>query len=151
MVVRDQSQRNSSVWQNGQKCPEEGEYFKPATAILWLEVTDQLLRVKPHSSVDNVLVLRTGGYWFDPRLSQYSFWGLMTVIATGFIPLSLLSIFMTMSMWESSQWLEEYCAEYWLKELYGYVRWPLWYNWNTIENDVKHHAINHLLRRCICN
>ena len=48
--------------------------------------------------------LRTG-HWFDPWLSQYSFPGLMIVIATGFIPLSTLSVGLTMVMWESSQWL----------------------------------------------
>ena len=42
----------------------------------------------PHSSVGSVADLRTGGRWFDPRVSQYSFRGLMRVIATGFIPLS---------------------------------------------------------------
>ena len=39
------------------------------------------------------------------QLGQYSFPGLMKVIATGFIPLSPLSIVSTMIMWESSQWL----------------------------------------------
>ena len=60
---------------------------------------------KPHSSVSSIADLRTGGRWFDPRLGQYSFRGLMKGIATGFIPLSLLSIDWTMVMWESSQWL----------------------------------------------
>ena len=49
-----------------------------------------------------LLGLRTGGRWFDPRLGQYSFRGLMIVIATGFIPLSPLSVVLTMVMWESS-------------------------------------------------
>ena len=31
---------------------------------------------------------RTGDCWFDPQLGQYSFRGLMIVIATGSIPLS---------------------------------------------------------------
>ena len=48
-----------------------------------------------HSSV-------VGGGWFDPCLCQYSFQGLMIVIATGFIPLSLLFVVLTMVMWESS-------------------------------------------------
>ena len=39
-------------------------------------------------SSGSVADLRTGGRWFDPRLGQYSFRELMTVIATGFIPLS---------------------------------------------------------------
>ena len=60
---------------------------------------------EPHSSVSSVADMRTGGHWFDPRLDQYSFRGLMMVMATGFIPLSLLSVVSTMVMWESSQWL----------------------------------------------
>ena len=60
---------------------------------------------EPHISVGSVADLRTGGRWFDPRLGQYSFQGLMIVIATGFIPLSLLSVVSTMVIWESSQWL----------------------------------------------
>ena len=62
-------------------------------------------QVEPNSSVSSVADLRTGGRWFDPRLGQYSFRRLMIVIATGFIPLSLLSVVSTMIMWESSQWL----------------------------------------------
>ena len=70
----------------------------------------------PISSVGSVADLRTGGPWVDPRLGQYSFPGLMIVIATGFIPLSPLSVVST--MWEGSQWLEkECCAEYWINEL----------------------------------
>ena len=48
--------------------------------------------IEPHSSVGTVVDFRTGGCWFDPRLGQYSFRGLMIVIVTGFIPLSLLSV-----------------------------------------------------------
>ena len=72
---------------------------------------------EPHSSVGSSADLRTGR-WFDPRLGQYSFRALMTVIATGFISLSSLPVVSTMVRWESSQWfLKKYCAEYWLKEL----------------------------------
>ena len=60
---------------------------------------------EPHSSVGSVVDLRTEGRWFDPRLGQYSFRGLMIVIATGFIPLSPLSVVSTIVMHESSQWL----------------------------------------------
>ena len=60
---------------------------------------------EPHSSVGSVADLRRGGRWFDPRLGQYSFQGLMIVIATGIIPLSLLHVVSTMVMWENSQWL----------------------------------------------
>ena len=60
---------------------------------------------EPRSSVGSFADLRTGGRRFDPQLCQYSFPGLMIVIATGFIPLSPLSIVLTMVKWESSQWL----------------------------------------------
>ena len=60
---------------------------------------------KPHSSAGSVADLRTGGHWFNTHLGQYSFQGLMMVIATGFIPLSPLSIVSTMVMWERSHWL----------------------------------------------
>ena len=60
---------------------------------------------EPHSSVGSVADLRTRGSWFDPRLDQYSFRGLMKVMATEFIPLSPLYAVSTMVMWESSQWL----------------------------------------------
>ena len=63
-----------------------------------------LTNFEPHSSVDSVVDLRTGGRWFDPRLGQYSFQGLRIVFATGFIPLSPLSVVSTMVLWESSQW-----------------------------------------------
>ena len=72
-----------------------------------------------HISVGSAQDLRTRGRWSDPRLGQYSFRGLMIVIATRFIPLSPLSIVSTMVMWENSRWLvacKEYFAEYWLKE-----------------------------------
>ena len=57
---------------------------------------------EPHSLVAD---FRIEGRWFEPWLCQYSFRGLMVVIATGFIPLSLLSVVSTIVMWESSQWL----------------------------------------------
>ena len=60
-------------------------------------------QAEPHSSVGRVADLTTGGRWFDPRLGQYSFQGLMIVIATGFIPLSPQStISNSMKMAESS-------------------------------------------------
>ena len=59
------------------------------------------------SLVGSVADLRTGCRWFDLRLGQYSFQGLMIVIAAGFIPLSPLSIALEIVMWESSQWLEK--------------------------------------------
>ena len=49
--------------------------------------------------------LRKGGRWFDPQLGQYTFQGLMIVIATGLFPLSLLAMVSTIVTWESSQWL----------------------------------------------
>ena len=59
----------------------------------------------PHGSLVSIADLRTEGRWFDPLLGQYFFQGLMIVIATGFIPLSVLSVVLTMVMWKSSQWL----------------------------------------------
>ena len=68
-----------------------------------------------HQLVSNPLLPSQAG---GCLLGQCSFQGLMIVITTGFIPLSLLSIFSLMVMWESSQWLwEEYYVDYWLKEL----------------------------------
>ena len=61
------------------------------------------LFAKSHSSVCSIADLRTGGRWFDSKLSQYSFRELMIVIAKGFIPLSLLSVVSMMVMWESIQ------------------------------------------------
>ena len=67
-----------------------------------LETNLTYSRTKPPSSVGSVADLIIGGRWFDPRLDQYSVLGLKIVIATGFIPLSVVS---TMIMWKSSQWL----------------------------------------------
>ena len=60
---------------------------------------------KLHSSVGSVADLRTGGRKFDYWFDQYSFRGLMIVVATGSIPLSPLSVVSTMVLWESSQCL----------------------------------------------
>ena len=70
----------------------------------------------PDSSVSSVVDLRTGVHWFNPRLGQYSFRGLMIVIATGFIPLSLLCCFN--NGYEGKQLVawKEYCVEYRQKE-----------------------------------
>ena len=53
---------------------------------------------EPHSSIGSVQDLRTGDIRFDFRLGQYFLQGLMIVIATGLIPLSLLSILSTIVM-----------------------------------------------------
>ena len=73
---------------------------------------DQLLfsGAEPESSVGSVADLKTEGRWCDPRHGQYSFRGLTIVIATGFIPLSPLSIVSTIVLWESSQRLGENIA-----------------------------------------
>ena len=73
-------------------------------------------------SVDSVQDLRTGGYRFDPLLGQYSFQGFMMVIATAFIPLSVLSIVSTMVMWESSQWLGKNIVQSSSLSLYSKIR-----------------------------
>ena len=44
---------------------------------------------EPHSPVGSVAYTRIGDRWFNPRLGQYSFRGLMMVIATGFIQNSI--------------------------------------------------------------
>ena len=49
--------------------------------------------------------LRTVGFWFDPQVGQYSFPGLMILIATGVIPLSPLTITLIIVIKESRQWL----------------------------------------------
>ena len=58
-----------------------------------------------HDPVGSVQDSRRNGRRFDPRLGQYSFRGLLIVIATEFTLLSPLSIFSTVFTWESSQWL----------------------------------------------
>ena len=62
-------------------------------AAMWLI---SVFLAELQSSVGSVADLRTGGRWFYPRLGQYSFQGLMIIIATGFIPLPLLSVVSTM-------------------------------------------------------
>ena len=68
-------------------------WFPECSAILTIflrhgQKPSSLRSAEPHSSVGS---LRTGGCWFNPRLSQYSFRGLMVAIATEFIVVSLLS------------------------------------------------------------
>ena len=82
--------------ENGFEHHSINQSYKTLVFKIWAE---------PHSSVGSIADLTTVGGWFDPLLSQYSFGGLMVVIATGFIPLSPLSIVSTMVMWERSQWL----------------------------------------------
>ena len=71
---------------------------------------------KPHSSVDSVADLRTGGGWLDPRLSQYS------VIDDGHCDrdhssLTAVSRFKNGFVGKQLVAWKEYCAEYWLKAL----------------------------------
>ena len=54
----------------------------------------QLVASKTRGQVDG------SNFW----QGQYSIRGLMTVIKTGFIPLSPLSVVSKIGMWESSQW-----------------------------------------------
>ena len=73
----------------------------------------QIRRAEPQSSVDRAQDSIIGGRWFKPWHGQYSFQGLMTVIATGFIHLSLLSIVSTLVVkWESSQWFVKNITQY---------------------------------------
>ena len=55
-----------------------------------------ILFSEPHSSVGSVADLRTVCPWFDLQLGQNSLRRLMIVIMTGFIPLSPLSVVLTM-------------------------------------------------------
>ena len=76
------------------------------------------MNTEPHSSVGSIASFRTG-HWLDHhRLGQYSFQGLMIVIATGFIPLLPLSLcFDNGYVGKQPVALKENFAEYWLKEL----------------------------------
>ena len=78
----------------------------------------QKLPAEPLSSVGSVAYLRNRGRWFDPRFGQFSFQVLMIVIATGFVPLSSLSIYFENGFVgkQPGAW-KEYCMGYWLKEL----------------------------------
>ena len=58
--------------------------------------------------------LRTGSCWFNPQLGQYSFQGLLIVIATGFIPLT--DCFNNGYVGKQPVAWKEYCVEYRLKE-----------------------------------
>ena len=61
---------------------------------------------RPHGSVRSVDDLKTAGRWFEGSGSANIFSeAFMTVLATGFIPLSTLFLVSTMVRWESSQWL----------------------------------------------
>ena len=85
-----------------------------------------------HSSGGSIADLKTGGCWFDPRLGQYSFQGLIIVIATGISPLiTAVFCFDIGYVGKKPVAWKEYCADYWLKELQenmGRVHWPPQYN-----------------------
>ena len=67
----------------------------------------------------------------------------MIVIATRFIPLLPLSIVSTMVyVGKQPVVLEEYCAEYWLKELQKSMDRYTGSPDNTVENSVKHYTLN---------
>ena len=83
-------------------------------------------QAEPHSSVGSSADLRTGGQWFDLRLGQYSFRGLMIVIATGFIPLSPLSVVSTMVIAKAASGLERILCGVLVKRTPGKDGWVLW-------------------------
>ena len=104
---------------------------------------------KLHGSV--VKDLRRRGRWFDPRLGQYSFRGLMMVDTTGVIPRSLLFIVSIIVMWESSRRLEmnSLLCGVLVNRTQGkheQMLWPPRYNLNTVGNGVKHHTNNQTSR-----
>ena len=73
---------------------------------------------KPHSSVGSVVDLRTGGRWFDRHLGQYSFSEIGESQCNG-VHASLTAVHCFDNGYVGKQpvaW-EEYCAEYWSKEL----------------------------------
>ena len=65
------------------------------------------VKVKRHVTIvlDRKLVFCTSKIIFTHQNCEYSFRRLTMVIATGFIPLSTLSVVPKIAMWESSQWL----------------------------------------------
>ena len=79
---------------------QRSAFWKKFFLIFFFSLQLKTCRAEPHSSVGSVADLITGSRWFDPPLGQYSFPGLIIVIATGFIPLSPPLV-----LWESSQWL----------------------------------------------
>ena len=118
------------------KNPEDPVQLKPRTPGLLVKhftteprgtLSFEPNLAKPYSSVGSIADLRTGCCWFDPRLGQYSFRGLMIVTSTEFIPLSPLSVVLTMVMWESRQWLGKNIGQS-IDEKnsrkHGYVHWP---------------------------
>ena len=88
----------------------------------------------PDSLVNSIRDLRTGVRWFDIGLGQYSFQGLMIVIATGFIPLTAFHCLDNGFLGKQPVAWKEYYAEYWLNEFMK--AWKG--DWNTVE---KHHTI----------
>ena len=113
---------------------------QPWNSYIWTDFP-----AEPHCSVSTIADLRTGGRWFDSQVGRYSLRGLMTVIATGFIPLSPLSVVSTMVMWESSKWLGKNIVQYcpgkdgWCTGYRDVTEIP------TVENGIKHHTTNQLL------
>ena len=79
-----------------------------------LHLYSSIILAEPHSSIGGVADLRTGGRWIDPRLGQYSFRGLMIVIATF---LSRCPLFRQWLFGKAASGLES--AKHWLKELHG--------------------------------
>ena len=106
------------------------------------------LVAEPHGSVGSVVDLRTGGRWPDSQLGQYSFQGLMIVIATGFIPLSpLVRCFDNSYLGKQPVVWKDYCAEYWLKEVQESIDRCTGCRDITgilLKVCVKHHTINEL-------
>ena len=77
------------------------------------------VKAEPHSSVGSIADLRTGGRWFDPRLSQYSFQGCMYDSHCNRINFSLTTVccFDNGYVGKHPVAWKEYCMEYWLTEL----------------------------------
>ena len=76
-----------------------------------------VLEAEPHSSVGSIADLRTGGRWFDARLGQYSFRGLMSHCNRIHSSLPTFHCFNNGYQGKQPVAWTEYCTEYWLKEL----------------------------------
>ena len=91
---------------NGSRYPKDRN--QPSPIVQLVSVQDLRTGGRWYDSpAPSIFFPRIADRWFDPQLGQYSFRGLLIVIATGFISLPPLSIVSTMLMWESSQWLGE--------------------------------------------
>ena len=77
------------------------------------------------SPVGSVVDLKTGGHWFDPRLGQYSFRGLMIVIMTDSFLSHCCPLFRQWLCWKAASGLDRILCRVLVKRTPGK---PLPYN-----------------------